>query len=76
MSKHLFGIKLDNLDWLAAEVLRKLGGNPLNFSVIVLFFSNVFIYIHEYANDKICMSEHCVTTLCASVRALCNNTVC
>ena len=30
-------------------------------------FSNAFIYIHEYANDKICMSEHCVTTLCASI---------
>ena len=28
MSKHEFGIKLDNLDCLAAEVLRKLWRQP------------------------------------------------
>ena len=28
MSKYKFGIKLDNLDWLAAEVLRKIWRQP------------------------------------------------
>ena len=57
MSKHSFGIKLDNFELLAAEVLRKLWRQPFNFSVIVLFFLMFsFIFMSMQMTKFACLS--------------------
>ena len=41
--------------------------HPLNFHIFSLI-SNIFINIHEYANLKICISEHWMKVLCLNIQ--------
>ena len=41
--------------------------HPLNFHIFSLI-SNIFIYIHEYANLIICISEHWMKVLCLNIQ--------
>ena len=43
----------------------------MNTPLMFLFFfliSNIFINIHEYANLKICLSEHWMKVLCLNIQ--------
>ena len=41
---------------------------PLEFSMIFLFIFNVFINLHEYENEIICISDRQVKVLCLEIK--------
>ena len=57
MSQHKFGTKFCILELFAAEIQVILFINPYNFFCNLSLISHVFMNIHEYTNETICISD-------------------